>query len=84
MRLIGLICMREHVETNTQNIPALPVSDWSVVRIYPRFLRRIGPLVELRAGESRFRGVLRERVRRSLEGGRARGWPCCSRRWGTH
>eukprot|EP00959_Pyramimonas_sp_CCMP1952_P015123 320070-Pyramimonas_sp.AAC.2 len=28
----------------SENIPALPVSDWSVVRIYPRFLCPIGPL----------------------------------------
>eukprot|EP00959_Pyramimonas_sp_CCMP1952_P056237 1174662-Pyramimonas_sp.AAC.1 len=26
-----------------ENMPALPASDWSVVRIYPRFLRLIGP-----------------------------------------
>eukprot|EP00959_Pyramimonas_sp_CCMP1952_P196003 4098317-Pyramimonas_sp.AAC.1 len=26
-----------------ENIRALPASDWSVVRIYPRFLRLIGP-----------------------------------------
>eukprot|EP00976_Prorocentrum_cordatum_P107479 1194647-Prorocentrum_minimum.AAC.2 len=25
-----------------ENIPALPASDWSLVRIYPRFLRLIG------------------------------------------
>eukprot|EP00976_Prorocentrum_cordatum_P073924 1181315-Prorocentrum_minimum.AAC.1 len=26
-----------------ENIPARPASDWSVVRIYPRVLRPIGP-----------------------------------------
>ena len=26
-----------------ETIPTLPASDWSVVRIYPRFLRLIGP-----------------------------------------
>eukprot|EP00959_Pyramimonas_sp_CCMP1952_P446106 9340025-Pyramimonas_sp.AAC.1 len=26
-----------------ENIPTLPASDWSVWRIYPRFLRLIGP-----------------------------------------
>eukprot|EP00976_Prorocentrum_cordatum_P008495 169637-Prorocentrum_minimum.AAC.1 len=26
-----------------ENIPTLPAYDWSVVRIYPRFLRMIGP-----------------------------------------
>eukprot|EP00959_Pyramimonas_sp_CCMP1952_P095601 1998511-Pyramimonas_sp.AAC.1 len=26
-----------------ENIPALPASDWSIVRIYPHFLRLIGP-----------------------------------------
>eukprot|EP00959_Pyramimonas_sp_CCMP1952_P399261 8366063-Pyramimonas_sp.AAC.1 len=30
--------------TGVQNIPALFASDWSVVRIYLRFLRLIGPL----------------------------------------
>eukprot|EP00959_Pyramimonas_sp_CCMP1952_P399241 8365713-Pyramimonas_sp.AAC.1 len=28
--------------TLTENIPAPPASDWSAVRIYPRFLRPIG------------------------------------------
>eukprot|EP00976_Prorocentrum_cordatum_P076714 1182410-Prorocentrum_minimum.AAC.3 len=27
----------------SENVPALPASDWSIVRIYPRFLRLIGP-----------------------------------------
>eukprot|EP00959_Pyramimonas_sp_CCMP1952_P429758 9000536-Pyramimonas_sp.AAC.1 len=26
-----------------ENMPALPAPDWSVVRIYPRLLRLIGP-----------------------------------------
>eukprot|EP00959_Pyramimonas_sp_CCMP1952_P377067 7897951-Pyramimonas_sp.AAC.3 len=26
-----------------ENVPVLPASDWSVMRIYPRFLRLIGP-----------------------------------------
>eukprot|EP00959_Pyramimonas_sp_CCMP1952_P019272 407260-Pyramimonas_sp.AAC.1 len=26
-----------------KNIPALPLSDWSIVRIYPHFMRPIGP-----------------------------------------
>eukprot|EP00959_Pyramimonas_sp_CCMP1952_P364720 7637720-Pyramimonas_sp.AAC.1 len=29
-----------------ENIPALPASDWSAVRIYPRFLCPIGPSCE--------------------------------------
>ena len=32
------------VQVRRENIPALPASDWSVVRIYPRFLLLIGPL----------------------------------------
>eukprot|EP00959_Pyramimonas_sp_CCMP1952_P369794 7745303-Pyramimonas_sp.AAC.1 len=37
--------------TRRENIPTLPASDWSVVRIYPRFLRPVGPSCRLeRAG----------------------------------
>eukprot|EP00976_Prorocentrum_cordatum_P063073 1176969-Prorocentrum_minimum.AAC.2 len=37
---VGFSCVRL---VRHENIPTLPASDWSVVRIYPRFLRPIGP-----------------------------------------
>eukprot|EP00959_Pyramimonas_sp_CCMP1952_P182342 3812604-Pyramimonas_sp.AAC.1 len=40
------------------NIPALPASDWSVMRIYPRFLRLIGPII--------LRSLLRPSARHAL------------------
>ena len=41
-----------------ENIPALPVSDWSVMRIYPRFLCLIGH-VQLDSAEVRADVALR-------------------------
>eukprot|EP00959_Pyramimonas_sp_CCMP1952_P217262 4544058-Pyramimonas_sp.AAC.1 len=32
-----------HRLVHRENIPALPAFDWSIVRMYPRFLRSIGP-----------------------------------------
>eukprot|EP00959_Pyramimonas_sp_CCMP1952_P051521 1076556-Pyramimonas_sp.AAC.1 len=47
-------------------MPALPASDWSVIRIYPRLLRLIGPhvltwtLAPMRSSEgSRFASTLK-------------------------
>ena len=33
---------KELIEVRSENIPTLPASDWSVMRIYPRFMRLIG------------------------------------------
>eukprot|EP00959_Pyramimonas_sp_CCMP1952_P369817 7745675-Pyramimonas_sp.AAC.1 len=38
-----------------ENIPAIPVSDWSALRIYPRFLCLIGPPCVPRPGRRRSR-----------------------------
>eukprot|EP00959_Pyramimonas_sp_CCMP1952_P204607 4278324-Pyramimonas_sp.AAC.1 len=43
--LQNMFVIRAHTRVRLvrrENIPAFPASDWSVVRIYPRFLRPIG------------------------------------------
>eukprot|EP00976_Prorocentrum_cordatum_P071057 1180165-Prorocentrum_minimum.AAC.7 len=41
--LLARAARARHGHAGGENIPALSASDWSVVRIYPRFLRPIGP-----------------------------------------